>query len=70
MNLNKALDKEFEGKSLKEIIDAPVSALAGVSENDAKLLLEAFKITTVGDLGKNKYFLWAQAILALSATEE
>lgn len=39
MNLNKALDKAYEGKSLKELADAPVDALAGVSENDAKLLL-------------------------------
>nr|WP_320025817.1 hypothetical protein [uncultured Acetobacterium sp.] len=70
MNINKALDKAFESKTLKEILDAPVSALAGVSENDGKLLEEAFGIKTVGDLGKNKYFLWAQSISNLSATEE
>lgn len=35
MNLNKALDKEYETKSLKEIADAPVAALEGVSEKDA-----------------------------------
>lgn len=70
MNINKALDKAFEGKPLKEILEAPVSVLAGVSENDGKLLEEAFGIKTVGDLGKNKYFLWAQAITTLSGTEE
>ena len=42
MNINKAVDKAFEGKSLRELANAPVSALQGVSENDAKLLLEAF----------------------------
>ena len=31
MNLNKALDKAYEGKSLKELADAPIDALAGVS---------------------------------------
>ena len=70
MNINKALDKAFESKTLKEILDAPVSALAGVSEKDGKLLEEAFGIKTVADLGKNKYFLWAQSITNLSATEE
>ncbi|MBI4856674.1 MAG: hypothetical protein HY818_08040 [Acetobacterium woodii] len=70
MNINKALDKAFESKTLKEILDAPVSALAGVSETDGKLLEEAFGIKTVADLGKNKYFLWAQSITNLSATEE
>ena len=33
--LDKALDKAYESKSLAEILDAPVSALAGVSEGDA-----------------------------------
>jgi hypothetical protein len=30
-NINKALDKEFEKKSLKEIAAAPVSALQGLA---------------------------------------
>ncbi len=70
MNLNKALDKAYEGKSLKEIADAPVDALAGVSENDAKLLLEAFKVKTVRDLANLKYVKWAQAIVTLADTEQ
>lgn len=70
MNLNKALDKAYEGKSLKELADAPVDALAGVSENDAKLLLEAFNVKTVRDLANLKYVKWAQAIVTLSDTEQ
>lgn len=70
MNLNKALDKAYESKSLKEIADAPVDALAGVSENDAKLLLEAFKVKTVRDLANLKYVKWAQAIVTLADTEQ
>lgn len=31
-NINKALDKEWEKKSLKEISEAPVSALSGLAE--------------------------------------
>ena len=29
LNINKAVDKAFESKSLKEIADAPVDALEG-----------------------------------------
>ena len=70
MNLNFALDKAYESKSLKELVDAPVAALAGVSEKDAVLLKEAFGIKTIGDLAKLKYVLWAQAITNLAETEQ
>lgn len=69
MNLNKALVKAYEGKSFKELVDAPVHALAGVSENDAKLLQDAFNVKTVGDLAKLKYVRWAQAIATLAEAE-
>jgi hypothetical protein len=65
-NLDKILMKEYEGKDLVELVDAPVGALAGISENDVKLLQEAFGIKTVKDLGTNKYFKAAAAIVALA----
>ena len=64
--LDKALDKAYESKSLDEILDAPGSALAGVSDGDAEHLSAAFGIKTVRDLGTNKYFRWAQGIVALA----
>ena len=67
-DLAKLLDKAFEDKSLAELVDAPVSALAGVTENDAKLLGEAFNIKTIGDLGRNKYFRAATAIVDLAGS--
>lgn len=60
------VDKAYQDKSLAELVDAPVSALAGVSSGDAKLLKEAFNITTVGDLGRSPYFRTAQALVALA----
>jgi hypothetical protein len=65
-DLAKVLDKSYEDKSLAELVDAPVVALAGVSENDAKLLGEAFNIKTIGDLGRNKYFRAAAAVVDLA----
>mgnify|MGYP006976798594 CR=1 FL=1 len=64
-DLTKLVDKAYQDKSIAEIVEAPVSALAGVSSNDAKLLKEAFNITTVGDLGRNPYFRTASALVAL-----
>jgi hypothetical protein len=65
-DLSKYLDKAYESSTLAEILAAPVSALAGVTEEDAELLKRAFRIRTVGDLGKNKYFQIAQAMLQLT----
>jgi hypothetical protein len=64
-DLAKLLDKEWEDKSLEEVLKAPVSALAGVSDGDADALKQAFNVKTVGDLGKNKYFRAAQAMSLL-----
>ena len=66
VNLDKALDKAYESKSLTEILDAPVSALAGVSDGDAEHLAAAFGIKTVRDLGSNKYFAVAGVLVALA----
>jgi hypothetical protein len=63
VGLNKALDKAYEGKSLSELLDSPVAALAGVSDGDAEHLAAAFGIKTVRDLGSNKYFKLAQALV-------
>ncbi len=70
MNINKSLDKAYEKKTLKEIADAPVDALEGVSEADAELLKKAFNVKTIRDLANLKYVKWAQAIVTLADTEE
>ena len=69
VGLDKALDKAYESKSLSELLDAPVAALAGVSDGDAEHLAAAFGIKTVRDLGTNKYFKLASALVALGAHE-
>jgi hypothetical protein len=65
-NLDKVLDKAYEDKTLAELVDAPVEALAGVTEADAGLLKQAFNVKTVGDLGRNKYFRAAAALVDLA----
>ncbi|MGI5523035.1 hypothetical protein ACQEUX_19170 [Micromonospora sp. CA-259024] len=66
-DFSKLVVKAYQDKSLAELVDSPVNALTGVSEGDAKLLKEAFNITTVADLGRNPYFRTAQALVALTS---
>ena len=47
VNLDDLLDKAYESKSLTDIANAPVSALAGVSDADGEALKKAFNIKTV-----------------------
>jgi hypothetical protein len=65
VDMTKSLDRAYEGKSLKEILDASPAVLAGVTDKDAKLLDEAFNIKTVRQLGGNKFFTVAAALVAV-----
>lgn len=58
----KFFDKAFEEKDIVELIKAPVEAISGVSESDAKDLKKAFGIKTVEDLATNKFVKIAQGI--------
>jgi hypothetical protein len=66
VDLTTIVDKAWQDKSLAELADAPVEALAGVSESAGQLIRQALGIKTVGELGRNKYFKAAAAIAALN----
>jgi hypothetical protein len=65
IDLDKMLDKAWADKALPEIMNAPVSALKGVSDRHGELLDQAFGVKTVADLAGLKYVRWAQALAAL-----
>lgn len=65
LNINKMIDKNYETKSLKEMCDAPVSALQGVSDS-CGALLATFHVKTVADLAVFKYCRYAEAIVLAS----
>jgi hypothetical protein len=65
VDLNQSLDKGYESKSLKDVLDASPAALAGVTDDDAKKLADAFNIKTVRQLGENKFFNVARALVEL-----
>lgn len=63
----KFFDKAYEDKDIEELVNAPVAAISGVSDADARDLKQAFGIETVGDLATNKYVRLAQGINCFSA---
>ena len=52
--------------TLDQILAAPPSALAGLTETHDAMLREALGIKTIADLGSNKYFALAGVLVALS----
>jgi hypothetical protein len=53
-------DKAYHGKSTQELADAPIEALAGVSDSAAALIKQALGIKTIRQLGTCQYFQTAQ----------
>ena len=51
------------GKSAAEVVDLDVDALKGVSAADKQHLMDAFGVTTIGDLGRNRFARAARAIV-------
>lgn len=69
INILKAIDKEHQNKTLKELLDTPVAAISGISEAGGKLLAEKFNVKTIGDLANWKFAVWARAIQDLAKVE-
>lgn len=69
LNLNEAVDKAWESKSLTEIAEAPISALQGLAEwTDAEFA--KLGLSSISELGNWKFFLWARALCKLAETEQ
>ena len=62
VNLDAILDEEYRSSNLVDLVDAPVSALSGISEAEAEGLRQAFGIETIGDLADNAFVRAAVAI--------
>ncbi|MDB5839382.1 MAG: hypothetical protein JWQ23_1334 [Herminiimonas sp.] len=69
MNISKIVDKAYENKSFRQLADAPVSALRGVSSKDAEALKKAFNVQSVRDLANLEFIRWASAITTLADEE-
>jgi hypothetical protein len=66
LGLEKKLMKQWEGKSAQDLAAAPVTALEGLTKEDAEYLEKAFGVKTIRDLANQKHFKWAAAIVTLA----
>ena len=66
MDINKCVDKAYEGKSFNELAAAPLDALQGVSAKNAEMLKKAFGISTIRDFANLKFVKWAGAIVTFA----
>jgi len=70
MNINKCVDKAYEGKSFHELANAPIDALEGIGHKDAEILKRAFKVSTIRELANLKFIKWATAIATLAEEDD
>lgn len=70
MNLDKGLDKAYESKSFADLLQAPVDALQGISQEKAEKVWKPLGVQTVQDLANCKYFQWAEAMVAAAKFED
>jgi hypothetical protein len=57
------VDAAYRGRTLPQLLTAPVDALKGVSAGDAAHLKAAFNINTIAEMGQNKSFQRAAAMV-------
>jgi hypothetical protein len=69
MNIESIVDDSFKDKCFRELAEAPISALRGVSVSDARALSKAFGIYTIGELAELRFVKWASAIKILAQEE-
>ena len=70
MDLSKVVDKKYENTPLKDLVNAPVDALYGVSAGDAEKLKAAFNVKTISDLANLKFVKAAQTICTIAELEK
>lgn len=69
MNIEMIVDDKFKTKCFRELVEAPVNALRGVSASDARALSQAFGVNTIGELAELRFVKWANAIKTLAEQE-
>lgn len=68
MNVDKAVDKAWETKSLQEIVKQPVSALQGLTP-EAAATWKSLGVASIKDLATYKYCQWAEAMVEAAKYE-
>lgn len=70
MNIDTIVTQQFHGKSLRELVDAPLTALTGINANAAQALQQAFGVQTIGQLAQLSCVTHAVAIKLMASAEQ
>jgi len=69
MNIQIIVNDTHHDKCFRELVKEPVTALRGMTEQQAAALRDAFGINTIGDLAELKVVKWARAIRTMAGAE-
>ena len=69
MNIQIIVNDTYHNKCFRELVKEPVTALRGITEQQANALREAFGINTIGELAELKAVKWARAIRTMATAE-
>jgi hypothetical protein len=69
MNIDSIVNESFHGKCFRELIDAPLTALRGISDKEATALEQAFGVHTVAELANLRLVRYARAIKMMAEAE-
>jgi hypothetical protein len=67
MNIDSIVTEQYHGKSPRELVDCPLTALSGIGEQEAQALQAAFKVSTIGELARHQAIANAFAIEMMAA---
>lgn len=69
LGVERVLAPGYAGRPFRELANAPVSALRGLSESHEQVLKDEFGIKTLKGFAENKHFNWALQIVTLAELE-
>jgi hypothetical protein len=69
MNIQIIVNDTHHDKCFRELVDQPVTALRGMTQQQADVLRDAFGINTIGELAELKAVKWARAIRTMASAE-
>jgi predicted RecB family nuclease len=69
MNIQIIVNDTHHDKCFRELVSQPVTALRGITRQQADALRDAFGINTVGELAELKAVKWARAIRTMASAE-
>jgi hypothetical protein len=69
MNIDSIVNETHQSKCFRELVNAPLTCLAGISEQQATALEQAFGVKTVAELANLRIVRYARAIKMMAEAE-